>query len=64
MIFTATQVARSQTASQEFKAYKAENLAPAVVSETRVFAIPTTVVSVARRHIAKLSIEGLFHMII
>jgi hypothetical protein len=54
MIFTAIQVARSQSTSQEFKAYKAENLAPAVVSDTRIYAIPTSTIGVTRRHIIYL----------
>jgi hypothetical protein len=49
MIFTATQVARSQSTSQEFKAYKAENLAPAVVSDTRIYANPVTTIGATRR---------------
>lgn len=49
MIFTVTQVARSQSTSQEFKAFKAENLAPAVVSDTRIYANTTTLRGTARR---------------
>jgi len=49
MIFTAIQVARSQATSQEFKAYKAENLAPAVVSHTRVYGTPVSTTGMKRR---------------
>lgn len=51
MIFTAIQVPRSQTSSQEFKAHGAENLAPAVVSATRMAAIPTETTGLSRRQI-------------
>jgi len=51
MIFTATQVLRSQTSSQEFKAYGAENLAPAVVSASRIVAFPTDPHGFARRQV-------------
>jgi hypothetical protein len=49
MIFTAVQVLRSQTSSQEFKAYGAENSAPAVVSAARIVAFPTEATGLARR---------------
>jgi hypothetical protein len=52
MIFTAIQVSRSQSTSQEFKAFGAENLAPAVVSETRIYAVPVTSLGLKRRTIA------------
>lgn len=49
MIFTAVQTLRSQTASQEFKAYGANNLAPAVVSASRIIAIPSENTGLTRR---------------
>jgi len=49
MIFTATQVSRSQTSSQEFKAYGAENYAPAVISAARIVGLPTEAIGIKRR---------------
>jgi len=60
MIFTAVQVLRSQTSSQEFKAYGAENLAPAVVSASRIVAYPTDPNGFERR---RLLIEHLSRMV-
>lgn len=40
MLFTPTQVPRQQTASALFQSYGANNLAPTVVSESRLFAYP------------------------
>jgi len=49
MIFTAVQVLRAQTSSQDFKSHGAEGLAPAIVSSTRIIGIPSEPIGFARR---------------